>query len=101
MIESGTATPGIRVAERFRRNRKITITTRQTVSRRVNFTSLMEFLMSMERSELTPMLIDGGMAARNAGISFLMLSTTSTVLVPGWRFTARMMVRWWFHTALT
>ncbi len=31
-IESGTATPGIKVAEMFRRKMKITITTRQMVS---------------------------------------------------------------------
>ena len=42
MIENGTATPGISVAERLRRNRKITITTRQIVSTSVNSTSWIE-----------------------------------------------------------
>ena len=38
-MENGTAQPGISVAEKLRRNRKITITTMQTVSIRVNSTS--------------------------------------------------------------
>ncbi len=38
-MERGTAAPGIKVAERFRRNRKMTITTRQMVSTSVNSTS--------------------------------------------------------------
>ena len=36
----GSARLGIIVAERLRRNRKITITTRQSARKRVNFTSL-------------------------------------------------------------
>ena len=38
-IESGTATLGMMVAERLRRNRKITMTTRPTVSISSNCTS--------------------------------------------------------------
>ncbi len=49
-IESGTATPGIKVAEMFRRKRKITITTRQMVSTRVNFTSWIESRIEVELS---------------------------------------------------
>src|SRR5262249_4242319 len=41
-MESGSASEGMIVAERLRRKRKITITTRKSVSRRVNFTSLTE-----------------------------------------------------------
>ena len=47
MIESGTATPGIKVAEMFRRKRKITSTTRQMVSVSVNLTSWMESRMDV------------------------------------------------------
>ena len=39
MMENGTASPGIIVAERFRRNRKMTITTRAMVRTSVNSTS--------------------------------------------------------------
>ena len=35
-----------------------------------------------------------GMRCCKLGSSFLMLSTTSTVLVPGWRWMAKMMARW-------
>ena len=41
---------GIRVAEKFRRNRKITITIRPRVSTMVNFTSLNDSVMVSDRS---------------------------------------------------
>src|SRR5438034_3561752 len=44
-IDSGTATLGIIVAAKFRRNRKITITTRATVSINSNCTSSTEALI--------------------------------------------------------
>ncbi len=50
-MENGTAQPGIRVAERLRRNRKITITTTQTVSTSVNSTSRMELRMEVRGVE--------------------------------------------------
>ena len=59
MIDSGTATPGMRVAERFRRNRKMTMTTRQTVSTSVNSTSPMEPRMDREASNAISRSTDG------------------------------------------
>src|SRR5262249_16106409 len=50
MIDIGTAKAGMSVADRFLRNRKITITTRLTVNNKVNFTSLTEARMETERS---------------------------------------------------
>ena len=47
----GTARLGMIVADRLRRKRKITSTTRPMVSARVNFTSLMESRMLCERSK--------------------------------------------------
>ena len=46
--------------------------------------------MDMERSKRMSRLTDAGISARNVGSSFLMLSTTSMVLVPGCRWMARM-----------
>ena len=88
MIENGTAIPGISVAVRFRRNRKITITTRQMVSASVNCTSPIEPRMLSEASNATCRLTAGGISLRNVGSSFRMLSTTCTVFVPGCRWIA-------------
>src|SRR5271166_933951 len=98
-IESGTATPGITVAEIFRRKRKITITTRQMVSIRVNLTSWMESRIEAELSCTTSRLTEGGISERKIGSRRRTLSTTSTVLVPGWRWTASRMVRSEEHTS--
>ncbi len=92
-IESGTATPGISVAERFLRNRKITITTRHTVSTSVNSTSRMEPRIDSEASKATSSFTEGGISLRNTGSRRRMLSTTSTVFVPGWRWMARITPR--------
>jgi phosphoribosylanthranilate isomerase len=85
MIESGTAAPGISVAERLRRNRKMTMITRHTVSTRVNSTSWIDPRIDSEASKAMSIFTAGGISPRNVGSSLLMLSTTSTVLVPGWR----------------
>src|ERR1035438_322255 len=85
MIEKGTAAPGISVAETFRRKRKITITTTQTVSSSVNSTSRMEWRMDCEESKATSRCTEGGISWRNSGSSWFTASTTSTVLVPGSR----------------
>src|ERR1022692_5248781 len=53
MMDSGTAAPGINVALRLRRKTKITITTRQTVSTRVNSTSWIEPRIDSEASKAT------------------------------------------------
>ena len=92
-MESGTATPGMKVAERLRRNRKITITTRQMVSIRVNFTSLIECSICREESKAICSLIDGGIARFSWGNASRMLFATSTVFAPGCFCTARMMPR--------
>jgi hypothetical protein len=49
-IDAGSARLGMIVADRFRRNRKITRTTRQTVRTRVNFTSPTDSRIDCERS---------------------------------------------------
>ena len=51
----------------------------------MNFTSSTEERMETERSYKVSTLTEGGMTARKLGINWLMESTTSTVLVPGWR----------------
>src|ERR1035438_8829874 len=89
MIDKGTTAPGITVAETLRRNRKMTITTRHTVSTRVNSTSRMDLRMDCEASNATFKCTVGGISLRNTGKSFITLSTTWTVFVPGCRFTDR------------
>ena len=64
MIENGSARLGITVAERLRRNRKITITTRPSVSTMVNCTSWSDSRMVSERSYRMSRLTDGGQLAR-------------------------------------
>ena len=78
------------VAETLRRNRKMTSTTRKTVSRSVNFTSSTDSRIGCARS----LRIWSGHRGRqlrleSPGSSALMRSTTSTVLVPGCRWMAR------------
>src|SRR5213595_2973954 len=51
MMESGTAAPGMRVAVRFRRNRKMTNTTRQMVRTRVNSTSWIDPRIDFDASK--------------------------------------------------
>ena len=50
MIDIGKAMLGITVAERFRRNRKITSTTSATARNSVNFTSPTDWRIDTERS---------------------------------------------------
>ena len=87
-IDIGSARLGITVAERLRRNRKITSTTSAIVSSSVNFTSSTEARIDSERSNITSSFTDAGICERNEGSSLLIESTTSTVFVPGWRCTA-------------
>src|SRR5207245_9229576 len=91
---------GITVAERLRRNRKITITTRPTVSINENSTSLTEARMVVVRSVSTWILMDCGMDAFNCGNSRVMLSTTLMMFAPGcrWMFTITDGV-WFIHAA--
>src|ERR1035437_2206530 len=92
-MENGTAQPGISVAERLRRKRKITRTTTPIVSSSVNSTSCMEPRMDCDASKAMERWIAGGISLRNSGSRRLTLSTTSTVFVPGWRCTARITAR--------
>ena len=78
----------------LRRNRKITITTRQTVSTSVNSTSLIESRMDCEASNADLQFHRRrNRAARTRGSNAWTSSTTSTVLVPGCRLIARIMPR--------
>ena len=93
MIEKGSARLGMMVAERFRRNRKITMTTSPRVSTMVNSTSRYDSRIVSERSYKMSMLTEGGSSVRKTGRRFLTPSVTSMVLVPGWRWMARTMAR--------
>ncbi|MEA2166590.1 MAG: hypothetical protein QOK37_4717 [Thermoanaerobaculia bacterium] len=82
-IDSGRASDGMIVAERFRRKRKITITTRKSVSSSVNFTSDTDARMVSARSRKTCRFTLPGSCFRNAGSSARTLSDTCTAFVPG------------------
>ena len=84
-MDSGTATDGMMVAARLRRKRKMTITTRATVSISSNSTSLTEARMVTVRSVSTLTCTLAGKLVCNWGSSFLMRSTTAMMLAPGWR----------------
>src|SRR6266571_3848427 len=62
--DTGTASAGMMVAGTLRRNRKITMTTRQIAMASVSCTSTTDSRMETERSISTAMLIEGGTAAR-------------------------------------
>src|SRR5436190_17320966 len=81
--ETGTASAGIRVADTLRRNRKITMMTREMAIASVSCTSATEARTEIDRSINTCMLIDGGTNARYCGIRLRMESTTATVLASG------------------
>ena len=81
------------VADSFRRNRKITITTSPSVMSMVNCTSLYDSRIVSDRSYRMLKRTEGGISARNSGNRFFTESVTSTVLVPGWRWIARMIAR--------
>ena len=55
------------MADRFRRNRKITITTRAMVRTSVNSTSWIDARIDFEASNATDKLTDGGISRRNCG----------------------------------
>ena len=63
------------------------------VRTRVNSTSWMEPRMDCDASNATASCTAGGISRWNCGSSFRMLSTTSTVLVPGCRWMARITPR--------
>ena len=83
--DSGTVTAGMMVAQKLRRNTKITITTSATVSINVNCTSETEARMVSVRSETIDTLMAGGIEASSTGSIALTRSTVSMTLAPGWR----------------
>ena len=92
--DSGTARLGITVAHRVRKNRKITMTTRATVSIIVNCTSRIDARVVCERSDIRSTWTDGGNDCASLGINALIRSTTSTVLAPGVFWMAMPSDRW-------
>src|SRR5580692_2846410 len=96
MIDTGTATAGINVAQTLRRNRKITPTTSPIVRISVNWTSATEARIVVVRSEITETLIVGGMDASSCGNAALIACTVLITLAPGSRWTAMMTPRWRF-----
>ena len=80
---TGTVMLGMMVAQTLRRNRKITITTRQTASISVNCTSATEARMVSVRSMMVLTWIDGGIDASSRGSVALIRSTVSMTLAPG------------------
>ena len=69
------------------------MTTSPSVRTMVNSTSRYDSRMVSERSYRMSMWTEGGISAWNTGSRFLTPSVTSMVLVPGWRWMARMMAR--------
>ena len=80
---SGTVMLGMIVAERLRRNRKITVTTSAIVSMSVNCTSLTDARIVVVRSMMMSILTAGGMAACSCGRAALIRSAVSITLAPG------------------
>ena len=83
--ESGTATLGMIVADRLRRNRKMTITTSAIVSSNSNSTSCTEARIVVVRSVSTATFTDPGSEACRRGNNAFTLSTTVMMLAPGCR----------------
>src|SRR5207245_1150580 len=80
--DRGMATLGMTVAERLRRNRNMTITTRATVSISSNCTSFTEARIVVVRSVRIATLIEEGREALSCGNNFWMRSTT-LMMLPG------------------
>ena len=74
--ESGTATLGMTVADKFRRNKNIAITTSATVSMSENCTSRTEARIVVVLSVRIETSMDAGKLALSCGRSFLTRSTT-------------------------
>src|SRR5206468_4606671 len=91
--ENGRARLGMTVAEKFLRNRKITITTRPSVRAMVNWMSRNEFLIDCEPSYRILRWTEGGSWAMIVGSNFLIASAMATALTPGWRWMARIIDR--------
>src|SRR3989475_8968692 len=92
--ESGRARLGMIVADTLRRKAKITSTTSTSAAAMVSLTSRTESRIERERSNRISTCTEGGSHALKVGRSAVTASATSTVLVPGWRWTARTIERW-------
>ncbi len=79
---------GMTVAQSFRRNTKITITTRPMVRSSVNWTSETLARIVCVRSEAMTISMPAGRAAWSRGSAALMASTVAMTLAPGWRWMA-------------
>ncbi len=98
--ERGTATLGMMVAERLRRKRKITMTTRPMVSISSNSTSFTDDWMLVVMSVMVVTLIETGRFASSCGKICWIRLTTVMVLAPGWRWMFRITAGVWFiHAA--
>jgi len=84
--DSGTATLGISVAGRLRRNRKVTMTTSATANTSSFCTSRTEARMDSVRSVSTATSTAAGSVAVSWGSSARTRSATSMTLAPGWRW---------------
>ena len=84
--DTGTATPGMAVAQRLWRKTKITRTTRTMEMTRVISTSRTEARMVMVRSCAASRLIAGGIEARSKGSTAFTRSTVSMIFADGWRY---------------
>src|SRR5213592_5195567 len=83
--DKGTATLGMMLAERVRKKRKITITTRATVSINSNCTSLTEARIVVVLSVSTDTCTEEGKDAVSWGSNVFTRSTTVMMLAPGCR----------------
>src|SRR3989449_11257287 len=81
------------VAERLRRNRKITRTTSASVRNSVNCTSASEARIDTERSERSCRSTDAGSCCLRFSITARTRPATATVLVPGCRWIASTIAR--------
>ena len=79
----------MRVAEKVRRKRKMTMTTRATVSISSNWTSFTEARIVVVRSVRIETCTDDGREASSCGRTALIRSTTPMMLAPGWRWMLR------------
>src|ERR1700738_1178550 len=87
------------VAQKLRRNMKITMTTSATDSSNGHCKSLREAAMVGVGSEMTLIFTAAGIDAWSTGIIALTLPTVWTTLAPGWRWIARMIARFWLNQA--
>ena len=81
----GSDSVGITVATKRRKNRKITRTTSAIVPISVSVTSCRASRTDAERSLMGVIDTEAGICACNSGSLARMVSTTFTVLAPGWR----------------